>query len=200
MYEWRRFSTEQRTEALSKRMSRGLPWHRPPHRDFEGPATFIITAACYEHRYIIGESPDRMADFELSILETCKTAGAHIFGWCILPNHYHLLTRTDNVKLLRKEIGKAHGRTSRKWNLEDGEVGRKVWFNYVDRDMKSNRHYWASLNYVHNNAVHHGYVERWQDWPYSSVHQFLENTGRDEARRIWKEYPVLDYGKGWDDY
>ncbi len=141
-----------------------------------------------------------MADFELSLLETCKTTGAHIFAWCILPNHYHLLTRTDNIKLLRKEIGKTHGRTSRKWNLEDGEVGRKVWFNYVDRDMKSNRHYWASLNYVHNNAVHHGYVERWQDWPYSSVHQFLESTGRDEARRIWKEYPVLDYGKGWDDY
>jgi putative transposase len=48
--------------------------------------------------------------------------------------------------------------------------------------------------------VHHGYVKRWQDWPYSSVHQYLEQIGRERAEQIWKEYPVLDYGKGWDIY
>lgn len=79
-------------------------------------------------------------------------------------------------------------------------MGRKVWYNYFDREMKSDRHYLASLNYVLNNAVHHGYAERWQDWPYSSADKYLEEIGRDEALRIWLEYPVLDYGKGWDDY
>ena len=170
MYEWRRFTQQQRTEALTQRMSRRLPWHRPPHRDFEGPVTFIITAACYEHRPMVGQSPDRIGNFEQAILDACAEANAKMFGWCILPNHYHLLTRTDNIKLLRKEIGKVHGRTARTWYLEDGQTGRKVWFNFFDRDMKSSRHWWASLNYVHNNAVHHGYVRRWQDWPYSSVH------------------------------
>lgn len=200
MYLWRRLSDEERGEVLELRKARGLPWHRPPHREFEGPVTFIITAACYEHRHIVGSSRHRMADFEKTILDACAEAAANTFAWCILPNHYHLLTRTDNIKLLRKEIGKVHGRTARTWNLEDEQIGRKVWFNYVDRDMKSERHYWASLNYIHNNAVHHGYVEKWQDWPYSSVHQFLAQIGREEARRIWHEYPVLDYGKGWDIY
>ena len=141
-----------------------------------------------------------MLDFEHDILEACTTAGADLFAWCILPNHYHLLARTDRIKVLRKEIGKVHGRTARMWNLEDKHPGRKVWFNYFDRDMRSRRHYLASLNYVHHNAVHHGYVEKWQDWPYSSVHQFLEAVGRHEAERIWNEYPILDYGKGWDIY
>jgi putative transposase len=200
MYLWRRLSDHERAEALLQRQGRGLPWHRPPHLDFEGPATFIITAACYEHRHIVGASPRRIADFEHDILDACEVSGANTSAWCILPNHYHLLARTDNIKALRKEIGKVHGRTARGWNLEDRRLGRKVWFNFFDRDMKSSRHYWASLNYIHNNAVHHGYVERWQDWPYSSVHQFLEAVGRDEAQRIWLEYPVLDYGKGWDIY
>ena len=181
-------------------MGRRLPWHRPPHREFVGPATFIITAACYEHKLIIGTSPSRMADFEEAILAACKASGANISAWCILPNHYHLLARTDNIKGLRTEIGKTHGRTARVWNLQDESPGRKVWFNYLDRDMKSQRHYWASLNYVHHNAVHHGYVTSWQDWPYSSVHQYLAEIGRKEAVRIWREYPVLEYGKGWDDY
>lgn len=56
------------------------------------------------------------------------------------------------------------------------------------------------MNYVHNNAVHHGYVERWLDWPYSSAPRFLDEVGEEQARRVWHEYPVLDYGKDWDTY
>ena len=200
MYRWRQLSDEERAKELNRRRGRKLPWHRPPHRDFVGPVTFIITAACYEHRHVIGSSPDRMSDFEQSVIDACETVGARVFAWCVLPNHYHLLTRTDNIKLLRKELGKVHGRTARTWNQEDEQLGRRVWFNFFDRDMKSDRHFWASLNYVNNNALHHGYVEKWQDWPYSSVHHYLEEIGQDEARRIWLEYPVLDYGKGWDIY
>jgi putative transposase len=64
--------------------------------------------------------------------------------------------------------------------------------------MKSARHFWATLNYVLNNAVRHGYVERWQDWSYSNAVQYLAEVGHDEAERRWREYPVLDYGKDWD--
>ena len=65
--------------------------------------------------------------------------------------------------------------------------------------MRSDRHFWATLNYVHHNPVHHGYVEHWQDWPFSSAPEYLAEMGRAEAERLWLEYPVLDYGKGWDD-
>ncbi|HXI88717.1 MAG TPA: hypothetical protein VNO24_01765 [Blastocatellia bacterium] len=61
--------------------------------------------------------------------------------------------------------------------------------------MKSERHFWASLNYVHHNPVHHGYVERWQDWPWSSAAEFLQRVAREKAAEIWKKYPILDYGK-----
>jgi putative transposase len=64
--------------------------------------------------------------------------------------------------------------------------------------MRSDRHFWATLNYVHNNAVHHGYVERWQDWPWSSATRFIEEMGRDRVKEIWKKYPILEYGKKWD--
>jgi putative transposase len=200
MYLWRKLSDDESKSVLRERKGHGLPWHRPPHRDFVGPVTFIITAACYEHQHIIGKNLDRIGSLETTLLSCCKDAGAQIFAWCILPNHYHLLVRTDNIKHLRKKIGKVHGRTATKWNREDELPERKVWFNFFDRDMRSNRHYWATKNYIHNNAVHHGYVERWQDWPYSSVHQYLDEVGRTEALRIWREFPVLDYGKNWDVY
>jgi putative transposase len=66
--------------------------------------------------------------------------------------------------------------------------------------MRSERHFWTSLNYIHNNPVRHRYVERWQDWPYSSASAFLESVGRETAEEIWRNYPLLDYGMDWDPF
>ncbi len=63
----------------------------------------------------------------------------------------------------------------------------------------SERHLWASINYVHHNPVKHGYVTRWQDWPWSSAISFLADVGTERAKEIWREYPVKDYGKNWDE-
>ena len=64
--------------------------------------------------------------------------------------------------------------------------------------MKSERHFYASLNYVLHNPVHHKYCERWQDWQCSNAKEYLEQTGKEKAAEIWREYPILDYGKNWD--
>jgi putative transposase len=81
---------------------------------------------------------------------------------------------------------------------KDQQRGRQVWYNCFERPIKSERHFWATLNYVHHNPVHHGYVERWQEWPWSSAAIFLESIGKEKAKGIWKDYPILDYGKKWD--
>jgi len=200
MYEWRKMTEEERGKILAERKARRLPWHSPPHLEFEGFVSFIITAACYEHAHIIGKNPQRMADFEQDILQTCHKSEAKIFAWCILPNHYHILIRTEKIEHLRREIKNLHGRTAFIWNKEDNAKGRKVWFNYFDRDMRSKRHFMASLNYVNHNAVYHKYAEKWQDWAYSSAGNFIEKYGKEKVLQVWNEYPILDYGKDWDIY
>lgn len=191
---------DERRSALAERQAKRFPRHSPPHLQFDGAPTFIITAACYEHKHIIGSDTARLAETEKALISLAEIAGALLYAWCILPNHYHLLMRAYEVAMLRREIGRFHGRSARRWNLEDDQVGRKVWFNFFDRPMRSERHFWASMNYVHNNAVHHGYVEKWQDWPYSSAASFLDSCGRERATEIWHDYPILDYGKDWDVY
>jgi len=200
MYDWRKLTDAQRESVLKARKRRRRPWHSPPHNDYREDLCFIIAAACYEHAPIIGNSPERMAECEDEVLKVCQDFGATVYAWCILPNHYHLLVRTDRIKELLSLFGKFHGRSSYYWKKEENKRGRKVWFNSFERDMKSHRHFMASLNYVNNNAVHHGYVTRWQDWEFSSAKLYLEQVGRDEAERIWREYPILDYGKKWDVY
>ncbi|MEO7317941.1 MAG: hypothetical protein ABIZ56_03020 [Chthoniobacteraceae bacterium] len=198
MYEWRSLTAKQRQELLVWRKRQSRPWHSPPHRPSLS-MSFHITAACYEHRPWIGHSGERMASFSEALLDTFDLAGAKTMAWCILPNHYHALIETTDVLAVLAEVGRLHGRTSFAWNGEEETRGRTVWFRAAERAMRSDRHYWATMNYVMHNPVHHGYVERWEEWPFSSAREYLERVGRDEAIRAWKEYPILDYGKGWDD-
>jgi putative transposase len=190
---------EQRKELLAWRKQRGDPWHSPPHRPNFGHLRFHIVAVCYEHHHYLGQRPERMDAFARDLLTVFAAHARQTFAWCVLPNHYHALVEAPDILGLLGELGRLHGRTSHAWNGEEDSRGRKVFFRAVERAMRSERHFWATLNYVHHNPVHHGYVERWTDWPWSSAEKYLAQTGPVEAKRVWQDYPLRDYGKGWDD-
>ena len=139
-----------------------------------------------------------MDSFSKALLEIFAGFAQSTVAWCVLPNHYHALVQTDNVLRLLHELGKLHGRTSHAWNGEEGTRGRKVFFRATERAMRSERHFWATVNYIHNNPVHHRYVLLWTEWPWGNAREFLEVMGRKEAKRIWKAYPLRDYGAKWD--
>ncbi len=197
MYDWRRMSPQQREEVLQHREKRGFPSHTPPHMQ-NWSSLYHITAACYEHQSIIGQSVERLDAFSRDLLALIEPFGP-VHAWCVLPNHYHALIGCVEFKRFCLELGKFHGRTSFKWNQEEGTRKRKVFHNHSDRVIRSEAHYYATINYIHNNPVHHGYVKKWGEWPFSSYQTILSSMGREEVERIWKMYPLLDYGKGWDD-
>ena len=197
-YRWRQLTPDKQKDLLAWRKAQGNPWHSPPHREAE-TQQYHITAACFEHHPYIGHSMERMQQFSTTLLSTIRSSSIHLHAWCVLPNHYHLLVKTDDIFVTLKELGKMHGRTSFLWNGEKNSRGRQVWCNAVERSMRNERHYWATLNYIHNNPVHHRYAAKWQDWPFSSSEDYLASIGADQAKVIWKQYPVLAYGKGWDD-
>ncbi len=197
-YLWRELNQKQRAELLAWRKERGYPWHSPPHRPNFGHLRFLVTASCYEHQPYIGRNPERMDSFSRDLLNLLSAHARQTFAWCVLPNHYHVMVEALDIKKLLQELGLFHGRTSHAWNGEEKTRGRKIFFRAADRAMRSDRHYWATLNYVHHNPVRHKYVERWTDWPWSSANQYLAQTGVDEATYVWREYPVADYGKDWD--
>jgi putative transposase len=196
-YSYRNLTPEEQADLVAERRRRGFPWHRPPHP--EAPDGYrIVTAACFEHRNILN-SAERLGWFEDQLLSTVNDVGFPCAAWCVLPNHYHLLVQVPEMKTLSKALGRLHGRTAFEMNREDDERGRQVWYHCQDRVMRSDRHYWTSLNYIHNNPVKHGYVEKWQLWPFSSVHWYLAVKGREWLVDVWREYPVRRYGDGWDD-
>lgn len=198
-YAWRQMTDEQRTKALQERYSRDHPWHSPPHRGSDFESAYLFTAACYEHASVIGSSAERMNEFVNQLLAVMGSCCSRIYAWVVLPNHYHVLVRTPDALNVIAELGTLHGRTSFEWNGQDHQRGRKVWHRAVETRIKSHEHQWATINYIHHNAVKHGYTQQWNEWPFSSAVSFLESVGRDEATHLWRTYPIQDYGKGWDD-
>jgi len=197
-YIWRKLNPKQREELLLWRKKQRLPWHRPPHRASER-SRYHVTAACYEHRPHIGSTPDRMQQFCNTFLAIFSRRQVLVHAWCVLPNHYHVLVETSDILGVLGDLGRMHGRLSFEWNGTENARGRQVWCGAAERYMRNDPHFWATINYIHNNPVHHRYVERWQDWPFSSAVEYLAAIGHSEAARIWREYPILDYGKGWDE-
>ena len=196
MYKWRHSNATIHCEIMRTRKMGELPWHYPPHNDGEG--LYMLTAANFEHTHIIGVSHERMLRFSQLLLNDVAEV-AEIKAWCVLPNHYHILVDLSDLLVVIKILGHLHGATSFEWNKEDGVRGRKCWHGVADRKIRSDSHYYATLNYIHNNPVKHRYVKKWMEWPYSSARQFLKESGRDQALSIWTQYPLFDYGKGWDD-
>ena len=197
-YLWRKLTPKQREGLIAWRKRQGLLWHRPPHRAGDKPR-YHVTAACFEHRHYIGWNEDRMQSFCDTLLAVFKGRSALIHAWCVLPNHYHAIIETSDILGVLNDLGRMHGRLSFCWNGKENTRGRQVWCGASERYMRNDAHFWATLNYVHNNPVHHGYAGRWQDWPFSSAPEYLAEMGRTFAEKTWREYPILDYGKGWDD-
>jgi putative transposase len=186
MYRWRQLTDEQRQHVRKHREESRFPFHSPPHYQSDC-GLYLMTASCYEHKPVIGANPDRMLAFENALLGVMQEQCTTLFAWTILPNHYHALIRTGDIKRFLRELGRLHGRCSFKWNGEEKCRNRKVWFSAVETAMKSERHFWATMNYVLHNAVRHGYLERWTDWPYCNAQAYLDSVGREQAKRTWMQ-------------
>lgn len=195
MYDYRQMSPEERRLILAQRRRRGFPQHAPPH--FKGVGgVYLLTAACYEHCHIF-ENPDDLSWLTDESLGTFHTTDLQYTAWVFLPNHYHIRLETPDIQIVSETLRLLHSRTATMINKRHKQRGRKVWYRFSDRLIRNENHYLATLNYIHYNPVQHGYVEI-TEWPWSSAHEYIAAFGEAWFDRIWRAYPVKDYGKGWD--
>lgn len=196
MYEYRTLPSEQRAALVQQRLERGFPPHSPPHLAHDD-SFYLLTATCYEHAHHMHSQPRRRQVLD-ALFEWFIAYGMEPQAWVILLNHYHLLVHVTDFNALGSIFRRVHGPTSRQWNLEDSTPGRKVWYRFADRLIRSERHYYTTLNYIHYNPVKHKWASSPYDWEENSVHWYLEYNGREWLRDLWTRYPVRDYGREWD--
>ena len=173
--------------------------HAPPHL-FRANAVYVLTAATYRKRPLL-QDDERKEQWLNSFRRAAQIHDWAIVAWVVLANHYHVIVRapTHSADNLPEFVASYHKFTARRWNQEEGQTGRQVWWNYWDTCVRQEKDYLTRLNYVHWNPVKHGVVSCPEDYSFSSYRELLAAQA-DELRRIEVSYPFTNVEDVPDDF
>ena len=150
--------------------------HAPPHRLLDA-GVYFVTARASGQRAIL-DSPQIKDWFQDTLLSLAVQYNWTLEAWAILSNHYHLvahspLAENGGALSLGKFLQHLHSAATREINHRSNQAGRtRLWQNYRETQLTLPRGYLARLNYVHQNAVHHGLVERASHYKWCSASMF----------------------------
>ena len=145
--------------------------HSPVHRLAEAGA-YMVTCGTYlkEHHF---RGTRRVRFLHDSLLNLAAAYRWNLQAWAVFSNHYHFVAMSppnaDSLVLLLKKL---HSDVAIEANRWDGTPGRQVWFQYRDTHLTFPKSYYARLNYVHTNAVHHRLVAEPSLYPWCSAGWF----------------------------
>ena len=140
-------------------------------------------------------------DIVLESLQYCqKEKGLHLYGYVIMSNHLHLLVMAEHSNLsdvIRDFIKFTASRILQ--TIENEPESRREWmlkrFEFAAKSHVRNSKYqfWThenhaiechtpfftrqKLNYIHDNPVRAGWVEKPEDWMYSSARNYSGLVG-----------------------
>ena len=88
-----------------------------------------------------------------------------LLAWVIMPNHVHVLVKTDQVPL-SKIVRTWKQFTARKANAILGHSGAVWQADYWDTFVRDADHELKTIRYIRENPVKAGLVKCWKDWPW----------------------------------
>jgi REP element-mobilizing transposase RayT len=124
-----------------------------------------------------------------------KNKGMGLIAYVIMDNHIHLIVSCDQLSKVIKEfksftareIIKAAKDEGRSWLLNQfnfykhtfkNDSNFQVWQEgFLPKQIMSEEMLFQKIEYIHNNPVRIGLVERPEDWIYSSAKNYLGGNG-----------------------
>lgn len=123
------------------------------------------------------------------------------FAWCLMPNHLHLMVRVRGEKevlefvkrkkedpnlqgfanlgglssTISQQFSNLFNAYTKAYNKKYDRKGSLFIPNFKRKPVDSQNYFLRLVAYIHNNPVHHGFVENAGDWPHSSWHANLHN-------------------------
>ena len=133
---------------------------------------------------------------------------AETYAWCLLRNHFHILVRIKEIEEI--EVSELSYSTKEKPKVIDASRQFSHLFNAYtqainkrynrtgslfekpfERKLVSNEKYFQTLiYYIHNNPVHHGFVEKMNLYPWSSYETIIS----DKPTKMKREEIIALYG------
>jgi putative transposase len=110
------------------------------------------------------------------LAENCRAAEVEVWGWCLMPNHVHLILVPSDTDGLRRALARVHRHYAGVIQARRKRSGHFWQGRFVAMDEE---HLAAALRYVSLNPVRARLVQRAQDWRWSSTSAHLR--GKDDG-------------------
>ncbi len=121
-----------------------------------------------------------------------------LLGYCLMPNHVHLVVVPRKPDALALSLKQTHGRYASYWNAAHRSSGH-VWQGRFYSCPLDSYHLWVALRYIELNPVRAGLVAEAESWPRSSAAAHFgsgePDTGLDMemwrmrwSMETWREY------------
>ena len=156
----------------------------------EGAAHHVTQRGNRRQQVFFGD--DDYGAYRDLLAEGCAGARVEVWGYCLMPNHVHLILVPSSAGGLRAALGEAHRRYTRRINFREGWRGY-LWQGRFASVAMDEAHLMAAARYVELNPVRARLVDRAEDWPWSSARAHLE--GRDDG--LASAAPLLERESDW---
>ena len=126
----------------------------------------------------------------------CRENAVAIWGYCLMPNHVHLIAVPSDADGLRLAIGEAHRRYTRRINFREGWRGH-LWQGRFSSYVMQQIHLLACIRYIEMNPVRAKLVQDPEKWPWSSATAHISGHGDgfidcgallDMVKKDWKSF------------
>ena len=165
--------------------------HYPPHY-YTDNKIYFITARTVDKKRIL-DTEEKKAILNKAMIEAGNKFNIGFYAWIILDNHYHILInilKGDSISAFMKLI---NGKSAFLLNGIEKARKRKIWFNYWDTCIRSEKDFWMRFNYIHHNAIKHNYVKKMSDYSFSSYDQWVVKKGIEWMSDAFEKYPIVDF-------
>jgi len=125
--------------------------------------------------------------------EHCRAAGVAVWGYCLMPNHVHLILVPADEDGLRRALGEAHRRYTRAVNFREGWRGH-LWQERFHSFPMDEGWLLAAARYVELNPVRAGLAKTARGWAWSSAKAHL--AGADDG--LVSVAPLLERVGDWN--
>ena len=143
------------------------------------------------HRVSIFREPDNYLFVLRKLKKYLGELELRLISYCLMPNHYHFLTRQDGkhaAGLLPQRVFNSY---SKAYNKRYEHSGTLFEDNYKVKPVVKSSHLLHLCRYIHGNPVKDGLVADPADWPYSN---YLEWIGERDGTLYDPEFVRVNFG------
>ncbi|MCY0965636.1 REP-associated tyrosine transposase [Parathalassolituus penaei] len=147
-------------------------------RFYVSGGTYFFTVNLADRRSLL--LVERVAELREVVRRVKALRPFVINAWVVLPDHIHAVWTlpagdsdfSGRWRDIKTRFAKVIPATEALSASQHQRHERGIWQpRFWEHCIRDEEDYWRHLDYAHWNPMKHGYVQRIQDWPYSSFHR-----------------------------